>query len=142
MVFLDMNVLVLFSSIFKLVFFIELNVHSSHNIFPDAHINEVGVKNVPSIPYVGVDVVGGILDLETGCSNPSFKTMEDTFDSRVENSGLGDDKQSNSISQENKCHFKIDVDFYDRPENRDTSGGASTLETSQIGPSGSSSSVV
>jgi hypothetical protein len=119
-----------------------LNVHSSHDIFPDAQINEVGVKNVPSIPYVGVDVVGGILDLETGCSNPSFKTMEDTFDSRVENSELGDDKQSNSISQENKCHFKIDVDFYDRPENRDTSGGASTLETSQIGPSGSSSSVV
>jgi hypothetical protein len=141
MVFLDMNVLVLFSSIFKR-FFIELNVHSSHDIFPDAQINEVGVKNVPSIPYVGVDVVGGILDLETGCSNPSFKTMEDTFDSRVENSELGDDKQSNSISQENKCHFKIDVDFYDRPENRDTSGGASTLETSQIGPSGSSSSVV
>ncbi|WJX41249.1 Ulp1 peptidase [Trifolium repens] len=106
----------------------------------DAHINEVGVKNVPSIPYVGVDVVGGILDLETGCSNPSFKTMEDTFDSRVENSGLGDDKQSNSIRQENKCHFEIDGDYYDRPENRNTSGGASTPETSQIGPSGSSSS--
>ncbi|MCH95909.1 sentrin-specific protease, partial [Trifolium medium] len=66
--------------------------------------------------------------------------MEDTFDSGVENSELGDGKQSNSISQENQCHFKIDVDYYDRPENRDTSGGASTPETSQIGPSGSPSS--
>ncbi|CAJ2641114.1 unnamed protein product [Trifolium pratense] len=101
----------------------------------DAQINEVGVKNVPSIPYVDIGV-----DLETGCSNPSFKTMEDTFDSRVENSELGDGKQSNSNSQENQRHFKIDVDYYDRPENRDTSGCASTPETSQIGPSGSPSS--
>lgn len=68
--------------------------------------------------------------------------MEDTFDSKVKNSELGTDKQTNSISQENHCHFKINVDYYDGQKNRDTSGGASTPGTSQIGPSGSPSSVV
>ncbi|XP_024633749.1 probable ubiquitin-like-specific protease 2B isoform X4 [Medicago truncatula] len=108
------------------------------NVLQDAQINSVDVKNVPSIPCV--DVVGSILDLEVGCSNPSFETMEDTFDSKVKNSELGADSQSNSISQENHCHFNINVDYYDRPENSDTTSGASTPETSQIGPSGSPSS--
>ncbi|XP_058786266.1 probable ubiquitin-like-specific protease 2B isoform X2 [Vicia villosa] len=119
----------------------------------DGQIKEVGVKNVPtnpcvdvknvpSNPCVDVDVIGGISDMETGCSNPSFKTMEeeDTFDSKVKNSELGADKQSNSISQENHCDFKINVDYYDGQKNRDTSGGASTPGTSQIGPSESPSS--
>lgn len=117
-------------------------VHSSHNIFTDVQINEVGVKNVASIPCGDVDVVGGILNLETDCSNPSFKTMEDTFDSKEKNSELGADRQSNSISLENHCRYKINVDYDDQSEKRDTSGDASTLETSQIGPSGSPSSVV
>ncbi|KAI5404478.1 probable ubiquitin-like-specific protease 2B isoform X2 [Lathyrus oleraceus] len=124
----------------KLIFnkFSKIPIHDS--LAHDGQIKEVGVKNVPSNPCVGVDVVGGISEMETGCSKPSFKTMEDTFDSKVKNSELGTDKQTNSISQENHCHFKINVDYYDGQKNRDTSGGASTPGTSQIGPSGSPSS--
>ncbi|KAL5070941.1 hypothetical protein RYX36_021828 [Vicia faba] len=115
-------------------------IPTNDSLAHDGQIKEVGVKNVPSNPCVDVDVIRGISDMETGCSNPSFKTMEDTFDSKVKNSELGADKQSNSISQESHCHFKINVDYYDGQKNRDTSGGASTTGTRHIGPSGSPSS--
>lgn len=123
-------------------FLIKFILHNSHNIFTDAQVNEVGVKNVASIPCVDDDVIGGIFNLEKGCSDPCLKTVEDIFDSKEKNSELGAAEQSNFISHENHCHFKIDIHCYDGPEKRDTSGAISTPETSQIGPLGSPSSVV
>ncbi|CAK8568194.1 unnamed protein product [Lathyrus sativus] len=123
----------------KLIFNKFNKIPINDSLAHDGQIKEVGVKNVPSNSCVD-DVIGGISDMEAGCSNPSFKTMEDKFDSKVKNSELGAGKQTNSISQENHCHFKINVDYYDEQKNRDTSGGASTPGTNQIGPSGSPSS--
>lgn len=117
-------------------------MHNSHNIFTDAQVNDDCAKNVASFSCVNVDEVGGISSLEKDCPNSSLKSVDDMFDDKGKNSELGASKQSISICHENHCHLNTDIDCYDGLEERDTSGGVSTPETSQIGPSGSPSSVV
>ncbi|KAK7351234.1 hypothetical protein VNO77_10531 [Canavalia gladiata] len=104
----------------------------------DSQVNKVGVKSVASIPCADADLAGGIFNLEKGGSDPSCHTVKAIYDSKEKNLELEAAKQSNSISHENHHHCKIDIHNYNEPEKMDTSGEASSSETSQIDPSGSS----
>lgn len=108
--------------------------------FTGGQVNKVAVKNFTNIPCV--DVSGDIFNSEKGGLDPSLNTVEDIFDRKEKNSELEVSKQSNSTRHENRYHFKIDVHYYGRSEMKDIDGGVSSPEISQIGPSGSPSSVV
>lgn len=104
----------------------------------DSQVSKVGIKNVASIPCVGV--AGAIFNLEKGGSDPSPDTLEDMYDSEEKKSVLEADKQLNLISHEND-HLK-DVDNYNKLGKMDTCGEVSSPETSHIEPSGTSYSVL
>ncbi|WVZ18230.1 hypothetical protein V8G54_005552 [Vigna mungo] len=97
-------------------------------------VSKVGIKNVASIPCVGV--AGAIFNLEKGGSDPSPDTLEDMYDSEEKKSVLEADKQLNLISHEND-HLK-DVDNYNKLGKMDICGEVSSPETSHIEPSGTS----
>ncbi|KAE9603835.1 putative Ulp1 peptidase [Lupinus albus] len=105
----------------------------------EGQVDNFGVKNVASTPCVDVNEVGGNFNLEKGGSEPPLDTAGVIFHSKEENPEAEAAKQSYSINHENHCHIQIAIHKYNEPEMKDTSGGVSSPETSQIDPSGSSS---
>ncbi|OIV97855.1 hypothetical protein TanjilG_12612 [Lupinus angustifolius] len=115
----------------------------SHSDFlpREAQVDNSGVKNVASTPSVDVNAVGGNFNLEKGGSEPPLNTVGVIFHSKEENPEAEAAKQSYSINHENHCHIKIGIHKYSEPKMKDTSGGVSPPETSQIDPSGSPSDI-
>lgn len=111
------------------------------NIFTVSQVDKVSVKDVDCIPCVDVDGVGGNFNLETG-----LDTLGNMLDSK-KNSELEAVNSSDYIAHENHPRFKLYFHKYSNsiePGTKDTSGGVSSPQSSQIDhvPSGTPSSVL